>query len=130
MRMHDVEGRVLDVERVDVARREAHCVGAALGAQRLGLRDHLVGTVDADDGARRDACGEIQGDRAGPAADVEEVETGFEAVEEVRGGVLRGAPLVTAQHRLVVPVSVGLGHAPIFTSGRMTRPGIDGGSDG
>src|SRR5262249_20886024 len=94
------------------------------------LRDHLVGPVDAHHGAGRDARREVERDRAGTAADVEQVEAGLEAVEEVRRGVLRGAPLVAAQHRLVVPVGVRLGHAPIITPGRVARPGIDAASPG
>ena len=61
----------------------------------------------------RHAGGQVDGDRARAAADVEQVEPGAQRGQQVAGGVLGGAPAVRLQHRLGVAVGVGV-HARIL----------------
>ncbi len=53
--------------------------------------------------------GQVDGDRARAAADVEQVDARPQVGEQVRGRVLHRPPAVRAQHALGVPVRVGLG---------------------
>ena len=115
MRVHDVERRVVELERVHVTGREPDVLGAPAPAELVRLDDDLVGPVDADHGSRRNPPREIDRDRARPTAHVEQVHAGLEPVQEVARRVLRGPPLVAAEHRLVMPVGVRLAHAPIIT---------------
>ena len=106
VRVHDVERVVVDVERVQIG-------GAELGVGRplafaLGERGFDRGgrDIDSEHGRRRDPCGQVERDGAGPAADVENRHAGNEMRNEIRGRVLDGPPAVRAQHRLVMAVRV------------------------
>ena len=55
------------------------------------------------------AAGQVEGQVARAAPDVEQVEAGAQVGEEVAGGVLGGAPPVAAQDAFVVAVGVGVG---------------------
>ena len=69
VRVHDVERRVGEVERVHVADRELDRDAGRVA--RVGARgvEHLVGAVDAHDAPGRDPLGEVDGDRARSAPD-------------------------------------------------------------
>ena len=103
----DVERVVVGRERVDVADLERDVHPARVGGgPRLGQR--IGGDVDAHHPAGRHAGGQVDGDRARAAADVEQVEPGPQRREQVAGGVLGGAPAVRLQHRLGMAVGVGV----------------------
>jgi hypothetical protein len=83
--------------------------------------EHVVGEVDANGATRRDEARELDRDGARTAPDIQEVLARFEAREEESRGVLRGAPSVAAQYRLVMAVRVaivGSGHAWRLANGR------------
>ena len=67
----DVERAGSGLDAVGVPAGERDVGGAGFVGRPDGLGDDLVGGVDADDFAGRDLGGEIEGDRARPAADVE-----------------------------------------------------------
>ena len=133
VRVDDVDRVVGQVEVVDVAdaelgRRVAPRLGVdAGGVQRVG------DDVEADDAARRHGLGEVEGDGPRPAPDVEQAHARGEVREEVCGGVRRRAPLVRAQHRLVVAVGVACpagspAHRAPLRTGRADRDHILTGS--
>ena len=99
MRVHDVEGAVVEVERVEIGRAELDVVEALRVACLVGGFDRGGRDVDADDTARRDAAREVEGDRARPASDVEDRRAGAEMRHEVRGRVLDGSPAVRSGAR-------------------------------
>jgi hypothetical protein len=103
-----VEARVLDGERVGVS------LAVLEGGEAAGIaprrRQHLGGAVEADHPAGGDAAGQVGGDRPRAAADVEQVGSRRQPVEQVGARVGGAAPAVRAQHALVVAVGVGLGH--------------------
>ena len=115
MGVHDVEGVVGIVEGVDVAERELH-VGAARGVgpgvlQRLGHR------LDPLHPAGSDPFGDVDGDRPGPAAHVEDVRPGSQEGRDVGGRVGDRPDGVGAQDAGGVPVGVGLAvgaHRPML----------------
>ena len=129
MGVDDVERRVLEIERVDVTGRERDVdVRGARRAARSPAQSTSSARSIPTHPTGRDTRREVERDRSRPAPDVEEVEAGLEPLEEVAGRVRRGPPLVAAQHRLVVPVRVGVVHAPIVTrplrSGRAQFRGL------
>ena len=106
VRMDDIECVVGKVELVHVRGRERD-VGQ-IAALRLSA-GHVEDVVDLVDGGHRpgrDPGGEVRGDRPGAASDVQHRQPRLQMGQQVARGVLRGAPLVAAQHRLVVPVRV------------------------
>ena len=82
-----------------------------LVAERLGLGDDIGGRVDPDDTPRRHPCRQVDGDRARPAPDVEQVEPRPQVGEQVAGRVLGRPPPMAPQHALVVAVRVDVAHA-------------------
>jgi len=111
VRVHDVERAAfrvegVEVERVHVADGEGRVVDALRGGVAGGGSDDLGRQIDAHHGAGCDETREVERDGAGTAADVEHPQPRSQVRQQVRGGVLRGAPAVRAQHALVVPVGV------------------------
>src|SRR5205823_12284592 len=84
--VHDVERGVGQVEGVGVADGELHRRALAVG-QRAGLVQRVGAHVQAEHPAGGHAAGEVDGDRARPAADVEHVEPGAQVRRQVAGGV-------------------------------------------
>ncbi len=111
MGVDHVEGVVGQVERVHVSDDEVDVAHAAPLELDPGQVEGLGGGLQRGDPARRDERGEVGGDGAGPAADVEQAHPRLEVAQQVAGGVLRGAPAVRAQHRGVVAVGVRRGGA-------------------
>ena len=68
-----VKRRVREGDRVDVSRLEAHVGNATLCGERSRVIELPLGNVDADHLAGRDNGGEIDGDRPGSAATIDEV---------------------------------------------------------
>jgi hypothetical protein len=93
--VHDVEAAVRIVQGVDVAGGEAEVRPAA--ARRTGLLDDLRRRVDAGHLPLRHPVGQARGDRAGTAADIEDLRVRGEERQQEGGAVLGGAPLVRAQ---------------------------------
>ena len=93
VRVHDVERRVGEVERVHVTGLERRVrdlarVGRARGVDDVGF------VVEPDDATGSDAGGEVDRDRPGTAPDVEHVDPGAQPVDQVGGGVLDRAAAV------------------------------------
>ena len=83
---------------------------------RPGVGQRARRGLDADDGSGRDPRGEIGGDRAGSAADVEDACAGPQPGDQVGRGVGHRAVRVRTQDAGGVPVRVGLlvgAHSPI-----------------
>ena len=114
VRVHDVEGVVGELERVQVGGAELDVARGAVVALGVGRLDRGRRDVDADHVPGVHPVREVERDGAGPAADVEDRRAGREVRHEIRGGVLDGAPAVRAQNRFVVAVRVAgglrLGH--------------------
>jgi hypothetical protein len=106
MGVDDIEGPCCCVDAVGVAAGEAHVAAISRGGRPRRLLDDVLGDVDAEYLARSDAGRQVGGDRAGAAADIEEVVARAEVREEVAAGVLRGPPAMAAQHGFVVAVGV------------------------
>ena len=92
VRVHDVERRVGEVERVHVTGLERRVRDLA----RVGARgvDDARFVVEPDDATGRDAGGEIDRDRPGSAPDVEHVDPRVQPADQVGGGVLDRAAAV------------------------------------
>jgi hypothetical protein len=114
MCMDHVERRIGDIERVHVADGE---LDPGL-VQRPRLFDDLGRRVDAEHATGRDQRGELDGDRARTAPDVEQVQAGPKVWEQVAGRVLRRAPPMAAQHGVVVSVGVDVAHARSLAQNR------------
>ncbi len=97
-------------------------VGGGVGRR---LVHHGRREIDADDGAgRADPAGEVDGQGAGAAADVEEALPVGQVGQEVGGGVLGRPPAVGAQHGVGVAVDVGVaggGHGRAIVAGAAGR---------
>ncbi|GAB3290460.1 hypothetical protein GCM10027427_07610 [Pseudoclavibacter terrae] len=107
MRMHHIELAVSEVERVDVAEEEPGPRVPAIGCRGTSDAEGLVDDLDASDLSRApDSIRKIEGDGAGPAADIEHAHPSFELGKQVGGGVLGGAARVRAEHAGVVAVGV------------------------
>jgi hypothetical protein len=113
--VHDVEGAVRVVEGVGVADGERHVLRADGRRVRPGVDQRAGGGLDADDGAGCDPRGEVGGDRAGPAADVEHARARPQVGDQVGGRAGHRPAGVRAEHAGGVPVRVGL------QSARMAR---------
>ena len=114
-----VEASGLPVERVHVPDREGHVVHPLRAGVGSGLCDYQRLPVHAEDPPGSDDAGEVDGDGARSAADVEDVHTRTQMVEKVTGRVFGGTPPMAAQHGLLVamridvlvsPGGIGLGH--------------------
>ena len=108
MRVDDIERVVVEVERVRVTDAELDVRDALAAGEPSRTLDHFARRVDADDRAGTHPPGEVDRDRAGPAADVEHLGTLAQMGYEVRGGIVDGTPRVDAQDALVVAVRVGV----------------------
>lgn len=91
---------------VGIAHDERCVRDVSLRGKVGGLLAQGVRGVEADDLALGDIGGEVDGDGAGPAADVEEAVCGLEMGEEVAGGVGCRAPAVGGEDGFVVAVGV------------------------
>ena len=72
MRMHHIEGHVIEGERVPAARLEAHVGDAARRGVRARLLQHGRHHVQPDDLARRHGARQPGGDRPRPAPEIEQ----------------------------------------------------------
>lgn len=111
----DVKGLVWELQRVGIALDKVDVGHALFRGELAGLDEHGGGVFQAGDVALGQVvCGQVDGDCAGAAADVEDFEGGLEMGEQVGGGVCGGAPGVGAQDGGVVAVGVsgalGFGH--------------------
>ena len=84
--MDDIDGVVRQVEVVGVPDDELD--GRSVADARSGLVDDFSRRIDPDRATRRHPCGEVEGDRARAAADVDQGQAGPEVPEQVAGGVL------------------------------------------
>ena len=109
VRVHHVERSVGEAQVVDVPDLEPD-VGLPPPVRLLpGQRQHVAGRVDAGHLAVRHPGGQVDGDRARAAADVEHTRVGRQSRQQVPGRVLRGPPAVRPQHAVVMTVQVGIG---------------------
>ena len=104
VRMHDVERSVWKLQRVDVADMQLDRQPCPL-AWAFACAS-TSGAVDANHAAWRDLTREIHGDRARPAAHVEQVEPRSKGRQEIARRVLGGSPGVAAEHRLMMTVRI------------------------
>lgn len=104
-----VEGSLLEGEGVGVRGEEGDVGEGLVGSEGAGLLEDGGGEFHTGDVALWDQPGEIDGDGAGPAADVEDVHVWAQVGEEVGGRVGGCAPGVGAEDGGVVAVSVGCG---------------------
>ena len=74
MGVHDVEGGVVVAQGEEVAHLEAHVGRFGSGRESLGLRHDLGRGIEADHLPGHQASGQVDRDRPGPAADVEQGE--------------------------------------------------------
>ena len=104
--MHDVEAVGWEVERVDIADGEVD--GAAAAALRFltGERESVVGHLESGDAAGSDALGEVDGDGARAAADVEQTLCAAELRQQVCRRIIGRTSAVRAQDAGGVAVGV------------------------
>src|SRR5262249_25654594 len=107
VRVHDVEGGIGVAQRVDVTDCE-HQVGTGGVGGRL--RHDLRHRVDGGHVPVRHPLGQARGDRAGTAANVEDLHRGSELGQQVSGRVLGSAPGVRLQDGGVMTVDVYVCH--------------------
>jgi hypothetical protein len=106
VRVHDVEGTVPEVQRVHVTHHEVHIGQRALGDGAARQLQRLGRAVQRGDPTRRHPRGEVRGDGARAAADVEQARAAVQVRLQVGRGVVEGTPAVRAQHALVLAVRV------------------------
>ena len=125
MRVDDVEGAGRQVERAEVPGEKCDIPGPLGGGVGGRLFDHGRRDVDTDDvPGRSDPVGEVDGEGAGTAADVEEPLPVAQVGQEVGGRVGRRPPAVGAEDGVGVAVDVGLarrGHGS-----RLSQAGREG----
>lgn len=109
--MDDIEREILVLEGKEIADFKADVGQTQPASVVLRLREDFGCRIHADHHPRSHQLGQISRDGAGPTADIEQGESGTEVGNEVCRRVVRGAPGMTPQYRLVVPVHVG--HANI-----------------
>lgn len=89
VRVHDVEPTLLYAIQTlpveDITDLEAHIRDAFLFRMLARLLDHGGGGVDGVDEAGGDAGGEVDGDGAGAAADIEDLQVWYKVGDQVRG---------------------------------------------
>lgn len=103
----DVKGLVWEWESVGIALDEIDVGDALFRGELAGLDQDGGSVLQAGDVALRQMLGgQVDGDGAGAAADVEDFEVWLEMGEKIGGGVCGGAPGVGAQDRGVVAVRV------------------------
>lgn len=123
MGVDHVEGVVGELQRVHIGGAELDVFQAAFGGDLRRRLHHARRRFDGGHPAGGDQLGQVGGDGARPAADVQEPRSRTQMAEQIRRGVLRGAPAVRAQYRFIVSVGV-RGHTRL--SPRPARPGAVG----
>ena len=108
----DVEYLVMELERVCIGGPELDAGGRARVEQALRIGDDAGVPVDADHTTRSDTSGEVERDRARPAADVEEAHPRREKWQQIVSRVLSRPPPVASEHRLVMAVGVRVAQSP------------------
>ena len=103
----DVEGTWGEGEGVGVEAGEGQVGDGEGGGEGPGLVEDGLDGVASGDVALRDEAGEVDGDGAGAAAEVEDLVGGFDVREEEGGGVAGGAEGVVGYDGGVVAVGVG-----------------------
>lgn len=106
MGVDDVETSIGQLQREDVVDGKGEVGQTRLLGPGAGAGHDVRRGVHPEHPARRHPAGQVDGDRARSAPDVEQVHAGPKRAEEVAGRPFGRAPLVTAQHRLVVTVGV------------------------
>ncbi|GAB4700064.1 hypothetical protein MOKP118_35280 [Mycobacterium avium subsp. hominissuis] len=106
MGVDDIERVVGEVETVHVGGAERDVGQIPLLGFGAGHFQDVRRLVDGGDLPGRDPRGQVGGDGAGTATDVEHRQARCQVRQQVTRGVLGGTPPVTAQHRLVVPVRI------------------------
>lgn len=96
VRVDHVKSRVVKLQRVDITNRERNVVLAATLTQFISLDDHSSLRVNANDPPGRNAFGQIDGDGARPAANIQQLLSWLERIKKVAGGVLGSSPYVAA----------------------------------
>ena len=109
VRVHHVERSVAERQPVDVTGLEPEVGQAPAVGLGLGLGQHAGRRVDPGDLAVRHPGGQVRGDRARAAADVQYVHARLQVPQQVAGRVLGGPPPVRAEDGVVVAVQVSLG---------------------
>lgn len=102
VRVHDVEAPVRELQRVHIPDAEVdilHLLAGGVGPRRLERRGEVF---NAGEVPRWHELGEIYGDGARPAPNIEDLHVWFDGGQEVGDGVLGGAPGVHFQHGRVV----------------------------
>jgi hypothetical protein len=109
--MDDVERSVIEWQGSGIGLTELDVVNAGFGARCPCFVEDVGNGVDGYDSGGRDETSQIARDRARPAADVEEIESGSEVGQQVGGRVLGRARPVGAKDAVVMPVGVQSGPA-------------------
>ena len=104
----------------------------ACGGVAAGVLERALDVLDAGDGARRaDRLGEVEGDRAGPAAHVEDAAVPVAQVgEQVGRRVRRCSRAVRREDARVVPVEVDVRHGATLRPVRVGGGGCPAGDAG
>jgi hypothetical protein len=110
VRVDDVELAVVERQVVHVADHEPKVVAVAPGGFGPGESEGLSGLFQGGDVSY--PIGQVEGDRARPGSHVEQALGCPQVRQQVGRGVVRGAPPMRAQYRLVVAVGVDRALAP------------------
>ena len=121
--MDHVEGAVGKRQPEQVGDQEGDRDRSGPGGESARLADDVDRGVDADHPSGGHRAGQVAGERARSAPDVEQVLAGPQVREQVGGRVGRGAPAVRAQDALVVAVGVGRVRQPLAPRRRRPPPG-------
>ena len=81
VRVNHVKSRLVELQRVGVTNRECDVALAAMLTQFVSLDDDGALRVNANDAPGGNALGQVDGDGAGPAADIKQFLSGPEGVE-------------------------------------------------
>jgi hypothetical protein len=101
-----IEGVVLEIKVINVARYKLNVLHAAVGRQLAGVGDHIGGAVQPRHFPGGHQKREVTRDAARPAPDVEHRYAGGEVRDNERGRILRRPRGMGPDHGLVVAVSV------------------------
>jgi hypothetical protein len=108
-----VDRLIVESERVRIPRPELDVPCCARIEESSGLGNHGVFPVDAGHPPWRHAGSQVNRDRSRAAANVQQVHTGPQVGQQVRGGVLRRPPAVASQHRVVVTMGIRVVHSRV-----------------
>jgi len=98
VRVDHVKSRVVKAQRVHISNRELDVRPVAALTQFVSSSDHLALRVNADDPPGCHALGQVHRDSAGPAANIQQIQSRLERVEKVGCGVLGCSPGVSPQN--------------------------------